>query len=108
MQIQVKILVVENSEHNDFRVCICHAQLFPYVSPDVQSSRSHSILQDIVSTLRSSNIFPRLASDPTLGFWDTYQVEADEHDRELFEKYNGSMDTGLIFVSFHLVILHRS
>ena len=73
-----------------------------------QSSRSKSLLQNILSTVRSSNIISRLASDPTLRFWNTYQVETDEHDRELFEKYNGSMDTGLIFVSFYFTILHRS
>ena len=71
----------------------------------MQSNRIESTLQDILSTLKSSNIIPRLAADPTLRFWNTYQLEADEHDRELFEKYNGSMDTGLIFVSYHLFML---
>ena len=37
--------------------------------------------------------------NPRMEFYNKFQREMDEHDRDFGEKYNGDLDTTLIFVS---------
>ena len=50
------------------------------------------------------NYFPRL--EPTRGvrfeFYNKFQSEAGEYDRDFLDKHNGDLDNGLIFVGLFL------
>jgi len=39
------------------------------------------------------------ASDPRADFYDKFQREAEEHDRDFLRKYDEDLNTTLIFVS---------
>jgi hypothetical protein len=38
------------------------------------------------------------ASDKKIAFWNAYKILADEHDKELLQRYSTDLDTSLIFV----------
>jgi hypothetical protein len=48
------------------------------------------------------NYFPRLesTSNARIEFYNKFQHEADEYDRDFLRKYSGDLDTTLIFVRF--------
>lgn len=50
-------------------------------------------------TLKKSTIILREVADKPIRFWIKYIAEAEEYDKEFLEKYNGSMDSTMIFVS---------
>ena len=53
-------------------------------------------------------LFPNLlgtSSSPRVEFYDRFQREADEHDRDLMKKYDEDSSTTLIFVSLGLVFV---
>ena len=39
-------------------------------------------------------------TDPRVDFHDRFQRKMEEHDRDFEKKYDGDLDTTLIFVSF--------
>lgn len=59
----------------------------------------HVVLHRILVLLQKSAIAHREIADPRLRLWATYKSAAEEFDNELLSKYNGDMDTSLIFVS---------
>ncbi|KAH8100425.1 hypothetical protein BXZ70DRAFT_1024450, partial [Cristinia sonorae] len=56
-----------------------------------------SVLQDILVTLRKSNIIPRDGETKWVRFWNKYTQEADDYDREFLERYKNDMNTTMIF-----------
>ncbi|KAH8099500.1 hypothetical protein BXZ70DRAFT_894650 [Cristinia sonorae] len=56
-----------------------------------------SVLQEILVTLRRSNIVPRGDETKWVRFWNKYNQEADEYDREFLERYKEDMSTTMIF-----------
>ncbi|KAG1890447.1 uncharacterized protein F5891DRAFT_1072144 [Suillus fuscotomentosus] len=65
------------------------------LSDSLSDKSSEQLLQQILDTLRSSNIRSR--------FWTVYQKVASQHDNEFLEQYDGDMDIVLIFASRKLV-----
>jgi hypothetical protein len=63
------------------------------------SIRLVNISQQILDTLRSSNIVEKRTNDPRTQFWTAYQSVAAEYDNEFLERHNGDMDIVFIFVS---------
>ncbi|KAG1848828.1 hypothetical protein C8R48DRAFT_663359 [Suillus tomentosus] len=57
------------------------------------------LLQQILDTLRSSNIVEKGANDERSRLWTVYQKVASQHDNEFLEQYDGDMDIVLIFAS---------
>ena len=57
-----------------------------------------ALLGEILSVLKRSTIVPREATDKRTRLWTRYMAEADEQDRELWERLNGSMDSAMVFV----------
>lgn len=55
------------------------------------------------------NFFPRLesTSNTRVEFYNKFQHEADEYDRDFLDKYNADLDTTLIFVGFPILIILR-
>ena len=54
------------------------------------------------------SLFPNLlgtSSSPRIEFYDKFQREADEYDRDLMKKYDEDLNTTLIFVSHALVFV---
>lgn len=41
----------------------------------------------------------RVGGNPRVNFYNKFQREAEEHDRDFEKKYDGDLDTTLIFVS---------
>ncbi|KAH8085448.1 hypothetical protein BXZ70DRAFT_561577 [Cristinia sonorae] len=58
---------------------------------------TRSVLQDILVTLRRSNIVPRDGETRWVRFWHKYQTEADDYDREFLARYKEDMSTTMIF-----------
>ncbi|KAH8091826.1 hypothetical protein BXZ70DRAFT_471563 [Cristinia sonorae] len=56
-----------------------------------------SVLQEILTTLRKSSIVPRGEETKWVRFWNRYNQEADEYDREFLERYKEDMSTTMIF-----------
>ena len=54
--------------------------------------------------LKTSSIVHRNILDTRERFWTTYKKAADEYDEEFLGKYNGDMDTSMIFVSPNLLV----
>ncbi|KAH8085450.1 hypothetical protein BXZ70DRAFT_561242 [Cristinia sonorae] len=66
--------------------------------PEAQGHRNAiSVLQEILVTLRKSNIVPREGETKWVRFWHKYNMEADEYDREFLERYRSDMNTTMIF-----------
>ena len=51
----------------------------------------------------TSHIVQRNIVDIRERFWTTYNTAAEEYDEEFLRKYNGDMDTSMIFVSRDLL-----
>ena len=67
----------------------------PIVSlPDV-----YDVMQKILDILQRSTIAHREIADPRQRFWTIYRTAAEEFDNEFLKKYDGDMDTSMIFVS---------
>ena len=73
-----------------------------------KSSRLVNISQQVLDTLRNSNIVEKGANDDRSRFWDVYQKLAAEYDNEFLERHDGDMDIVLIFVSRMLINHCRS
>jgi hypothetical protein len=74
--------------------------------PVVSSARADNLLrllQQVLDTLRNSNIVEKGANDERSRFWTVYQKVALQHDDQFLEHYDGDMDIVLIFVSRKLV-----
>jgi hypothetical protein len=41
---------------------------------------------------------PPPVADKKTAFWNAYKILADEHDKELLQRYSTDLDTSLIFV----------
>jgi hypothetical protein len=41
---------------------------------------------------------PPPGADKKTAFWNAYKILADEHDKELLQRYSTDLDTSLIFV----------
>jgi hypothetical protein len=63
------------------------------------SIRLVDISQQVLDTLRSSNIVEKRTHDSRAQFWTAYQIVAAEYDNEFLERHNGDMDIVFIFVS---------
>ena len=48
--------------------------------------------------LKKSTIVPPEVTDKRTRLWNRYMAEADEQDKELWERLSGSMDTAMVFV----------
>ncbi|KAG2065862.1 hypothetical protein BDR04DRAFT_1031683, partial [Suillus decipiens] len=57
------------------------------------------LLQQVLDTLRNSNIIEKGSNDERSRFWKVYQKVASQHDNEFLEQYDGDMDIVLTFVS---------
>ena len=71
------------------------------MTPFILSHRPGSqraLLQEILSVLKKSTIVPPEVTDKKTRLWDRYMAEADEQDRELWERLSGSMDSAMVFV----------
>ena len=66
----------------------------PSVLPDV-----HDVVRKILDMLQRSTIVNREISDPRQRFWMIYRTAAEEFDNEFLKKYDGDMNTSMIFVS---------
>jgi hypothetical protein len=62
-----------------------------------------NISQQILNTLRNSNIVEKGSSDHRSRFWAVYQKVAAERDNEFLERHDGDMDIVLIFASRSLI-----
>ncbi|KAH8081330.1 hypothetical protein BXZ70DRAFT_901256 [Cristinia sonorae] len=51
----------------------------------------------MLNILRKSTIFPRAGDSPWSRFWYTYNLEAEEYDREFLQRYQGDMNNTMIF-----------
>ena len=60
----------------------------------------HDVVRKILDMLQRSTIANREISDPRQRFWTIYRTAAEEFDNEFLKKYDGDMDTSMIFVSF--------
>ena len=58
----------------------------------------HEVLVNILTTLEKSTIVPREAPDKKTRFWNVYKPHSEEYDREMYEKYNGSMNNSTVYV----------
>ncbi|KAH8081335.1 hypothetical protein BXZ70DRAFT_901246 [Cristinia sonorae] len=58
---------------------------------------ARSVLQEILVTLRKSSIVSRGDETKWVRFWNRYNQEADEYDREFLERYKEDMNTTMIF-----------
>jgi Family of unknown function (DUF6535) len=67
-------------------------------------SRSEIILQNVLDTLRDSDVFQHVGKDTSSRFWSAYERLAKQHDNEFLDRHNGDMDVLLIFVSAVLFI----
>ncbi|TCD62927.1 hypothetical protein EIP91_006225 [Steccherinum ochraceum] len=59
--------------------------------------RHDDVLQEILSALKSSSIISPQASNKRMRMWHLYSKEAEDFDGELYDKYDGSMDSVMIF-----------
>lgn len=59
-----------------------------------------AVVQEILTTLRSSKIVPKSAAGKWGRFWTVYKQEADEYDLEFLRKYREEMNACMVFVSF--------
>lgn len=57
------------------------------------------MLQQVYTLLQYSTIVSRETGDSGARFWNTYKKEAEEYDTDFLGRYNGDMDTSMIFVS---------
>lgn len=55
------------------------------------------LLQQVLDTLRNSNIIEKGSNDERSRFWEVYQKVASQHDNEFLEQYDGDMDIVLTF-----------
>ncbi|KAH8103113.1 hypothetical protein BXZ70DRAFT_772982 [Cristinia sonorae] len=62
-----------------------------------EGKETRSVLQEILVTLRQSNIVPRGDETKWVRFWNKYNQEADEYDREFLQRYKEDMNTTMIF-----------
>ena len=66
-------------------------------------NRSFSAVPRLEDALHKvlSNLFPKLevTSNPRAEFYEKFQQAADNHDGDFVKRYDGDMDTTLIFVS---------
>ena len=53
---------------------------------------------EILAVLKKSTIVPGEITDNRTRLWTRYMAEADEQDRELWERLSGSMDSAMVFV----------
>ena len=56
-----------------------------------------------------ATLFPHLlgtTNSAPVEFYDKFQREADEHDRDFMKKYGEDLDTTLIFVGFLSLLFH--
>lgn len=60
----------------------------------------HTVMQEMLGILQRSTIVTHDGVDKRVRFWNKYNTVAEEHDNEFLAKYNGAMDTSMIFVSF--------
>lgn len=60
-----------------------------------------TMLQQMYTLLQYSTIVSRETGDAGVRFWSTYKKEAEEYDTDFLERYNGDMDTSMIFVSIY-------
>lgn len=58
-----------------------------------------AVLHQILATLQRSTSIPPEIPDKKLRFWTTYKDIAGDFDAEFLLKYDGDMDTCMIFVS---------
>ncbi|KAH8081324.1 hypothetical protein BXZ70DRAFT_876653, partial [Cristinia sonorae] len=56
------------------------------------------LLQEMLIILRKSTIVSRTGDTPWARFWYTYNLEADEYDKEFLQRYQGDMNNTMIFV----------
>jgi hypothetical protein len=63
------------------------------------SIRLVNISQQVLDTLRNSNIIEKRTNDHRAQFWAAYQKVAAEYDSEFLERHDGDMDIVLIFLS---------
>ena len=72
----------------------------PFASDSLLTAFLVASLKDAVNDALK-NYFPRLesTSNVRVQFYNKFQREADEHDRDFLKKYSGDLDTTLIFVS---------
>lgn len=77
----------------------CPSDRHPFLSNPLLTAFFLVSLEDAVNNALK-NYFPRLepTSNVRVQFYNKFQGEADDHDKEFLVKYNGALDTTLIFV----------
>ncbi|KAL0950138.1 hypothetical protein HGRIS_010134 [Hohenbuehelia grisea] len=55
------------------------------------------VLQRILRAIEDVSSVPKVEEEISARFWSVYKAEADEHDAEFLQKYNGDLDIVLIF-----------
>lgn len=57
------------------------------------------VVQQVHFLLQYSAVVPHNVSDARTRFWNRYNPEVEEFDKDFLEQYKGDLDTSMLFVS---------